>query len=62
MFIQNIILLISEGYFFGKGDEKGIIEFWGYEIDVEEAVRFLRGQLVKLHQLLSGHHCTELLQ
>ena len=60
--IQTITLSIREGYFLGEGDEEGIIEFWGHEIDIEEAVRILRSQLVKVHHLLSGHHGAELLQ
>ncbi len=48
MLSLTIIFSICKGDFLGKGDEKGVIYFWGYEVDVEEAVRLLRGQVVNL--------------
>ena len=48
MFNETIILSICKGYFLREGDEKGVIYFWGYEVDVEEAVGLLRGQVVNL--------------
>ena len=62
MFNKNYYIINMRRLFFGEGDEKGVIEFWSHKVDVEEAVRFLRGELVNLQELLSGHHGTKLLQ
>ncbi len=62
MVYKNDYIINLRRLLFSEGDEEGVIQFGGYEVNVKEAVGLLRGKLVKLHQPLSGHHGAELFQ